>query len=175
MRIVVALALVVSCAALAGGHARIPVARKEAKPASATSPSPASSSPLATAWMNLPTKGSACSDNDLGFDYGVEGGMRSFYCRAQMVMPWMTFRALAPAIFRAGPHPTSGGLELGSKRDFGRYDPAFVRWANEHLIPAATDDTLRRITQDTYNAQVQDEPGRRRSGGTSATSRGRTT
>jgi hypothetical protein len=143
--VVVALALVVSCVAIAGDRAA------SRKPAAAARPS----SPIAAAWVKLPTKGSACADVDLGFDYGIEGGMRNFYCRARQVLPWKTFRDVAPTIFRAGPHAKDGALELHSERDFGRYDPAFVRWANEHLIPAASDDTLRAATQGIYDAQVK--------------------
>lgn len=155
MRLVVlTLALVASCVAFAGDRA---AARKPVAPHTAKTPgaSSSSSSPIATAWSKLPKKGSACADVDLGFDYGVEGGMRNFYCRARQVLPWKTFRELAPTIFRAGPHPKNGALELNSERDFGRYDPAFVRWANEHLVPAATDDALLRATQGIYDAQVK--------------------
>src|SRR5438874_1674024 len=83
---------------------------------------------IAEAWRALPETGSGCGA-DLDFDYGVEGGMRNFFCRALTIFSWKRLLSLAPAFpFLSGPH-TNGKLELQSKKQFGHYDPQFVRWA----------------------------------------------
>lgn len=108
---------------------------------------------IADAWRRLPIEGSACGDA-LSFDYGLEGGMRNFYCRASQVMTWRTFLALAPVKpFRSGPHTSA--LQLTNADHFGRYDPEFVKWATKALIPAASDAQLRRQTQPVYDTQVR--------------------
>lgn len=120
---------------------------------------PAQAPKAATAadvWRALPTiTGHGCAEEDLIFDYGAEGGMRNFFCRALTVFSWKTFLSLAPtAPFRAGPHK-GGKLKLDSERDFGRYDARFVRWAVDTLIPAAGDSALRAETQAVYDAQAR--------------------
>ena len=179
MRIVpVALALVFSCAALAGdGTAKRTSSSSSSKasksksksksklPSKSKTPStrepldfeaaPKGEAAIAEAWQRLPKRGSACTDEDLGFDYGFEGGMRNFYCRAKIALSMKTLQSLAPTIFRKGPHFKFGMLDLHNHREFGSYDPAFVQWASDHLIPAADDATLRAATQGTYDAQVR--------------------
>lgn len=114
---------------------------------------PSARLPVAEVWKRLPKEGSACAEA-LNFDYGLEGGMRNFYCRARQVLTWKAFVAWSPApIFASGPH--GGELVLDAPRTFGHYDPAFVRWAATALIPAATDDALRKQTQATFDAQVR--------------------
>jgi hypothetical protein len=109
---------------------------------------------IAEAWRKLPLTGSACGD-DLTFDYGADGGMRNFFCRALTVFSWKTFLSLAPmAPFTSGPHG-KGKLDLNAEREFGHYNPAFVRWATTALVPAATNPPLREQTQGTYDAQVR--------------------
>ncbi|MBI1949642.1 MAG: hypothetical protein HYS27_28405 [Deltaproteobacteria bacterium] len=119
-------------------------------------PKPRKATTVADAWRSLPSiSGHGCAEQDLIFDYGADGGMRNFFCRALTVFSWKTFLALTPtAPFRAGPHK-SGKLKLDSERDFGRYDPRFVRWAVETLIPAAGDAALRAETQAAYDVAVR--------------------
>ena len=40
-----------------------------------------------------------------------------------------------------------------SAEDFGHYDPAFVRWGEDHLVPGR-DDALRRLTQPVYDRGI---------------------
>ncbi len=109
---------------------------------------------VADAWRALPQTGNACGD-DLEFDYGVEGGMRNFFCRALTVFSWKTFLALAPVPpFRSGAH-ADGRLDLKNAKQFGHYDPAFVRWAATALIPAAADPRLKAQTQAVYDKQMK--------------------
>lgn len=108
---------------------------------------------IAEVWKSLPTQGDACGGS-LSFDYGFEGGMRNFYCRAAQAMPWRTFVGIAPVKpFLSGPH--KGSLDLANADQFGRYNPEFVRWATKALIPAANDAQLRKQTQPVYDQQVR--------------------
>jgi hypothetical protein len=107
------------------------------------------------AWRALPSiRGQGCGD-DLVFDYGDAGGLRNFFCRALTVFSWNAFLGLAPtAPFRSGPHP-AGRLDLHAARDFGRYDPAFVRWAVARLAPGIDDGAFRAETQGIYDAHIR--------------------
>lgn len=120
----------------------------------ATSVTPAGKGPIATAWLTMPETGQGCGES-LAFDYGVSGGMRNVYCRALGVLSWEVFTSLAPTTpFLKGPHK-KGALTLEADRDFGRYDPKFVRWATRALVPASTEPALRAATQKVYDRQFR--------------------
>jgi hypothetical protein len=125
----------------------------------AAAPPPTKALSVRDAWSRLAVTeqaatGNACGD-DLMFDYGAGGGMRNFFCRTLTFFSWKTFLKLAPvAPFRAGPHK-GGKLNLKSERDFGRYDPRFVRWAVDTLVPGANDAELRAATQSAYDTQIR--------------------
>ena len=110
---------------------------------------------IAEAWKRLSdVSGHGCG-NDLVHDYGRHGGMRNFFCRTLTVFSWDHFLTLAPVSpFKSGPHGKTG-LDLQSQSTFGHYDPAFVRWAIDTLVPASTDTSLRKATQGIYNHQVR--------------------
>ncbi len=111
---------------------------------------------ITEAWQQLPDSGSGCADDDLGFDYGKDGGMRNVFCRALTVTSWKAFVRQAPAPpFRKGPHK-NGKLNLHAAKDFGRYDPKFVTWATTALVPAASDPALRQATQPVYDRQLKE-------------------
>lgn len=140
-----------SSAALAGDSSPQPNALRTQK----NGADEARASSLAEAWRLLPqASGQRCGE-DLSFDYGEDGGMRNFFCRALSVLSWKTLLSLAPVKpFRSGPHK-SGKLDLRNPKDFGRYDPAFVRWATRALIPASTDAALREETQAVYDRSAR--------------------
>lgn len=133
-------------AALAGGDVPSPKV-----PAKRQVPTSQKARTIEEAWRRVPeAKGHGCAD-DLAFDYEEHGGMRNFFCRALTILSWRTFLALAPTPpFRKGPH-AGNRLNLKSERDFGRYDPAFVKWATTALVPAAEDAKLRAETQPHYD------------------------
>jgi len=144
------LALVVIATATLGARAGDVAPAGPAKPAA----SPPTKT-IADAWAAMPETGSACASDDLAFDYGRDGGMRNTFCRALQVLPWRTFLSLAPAKpFLKGPHK-GGQLDLHDERDFGRYDPAFVRWATRALVPGADDEALVRSTRQVYERQLK--------------------
>jgi hypothetical protein len=111
---------------------------------------------IAAAWRALPyIQGHGCDEEDLFFDYGDHGGMRTLFCRTLTVFSWTTFLELAPVgPFRSGPHP-EGKLNLQSPDEFGHYDPRFVQWAVDNLVPAAQDPQLREITQPIYDRTIR--------------------
>jgi len=110
---------------------------------------------IAEAWRLLPQmQGQGCGE-DLSFDYEDSGGMRNFFCRALTVFSWKAFLSLSPVKpFRSGPHK-GGKLDLRNAKDFGRYDPAFVKWAVTALVPGAQDAKLRAETQPVYDRSMR--------------------
>ena len=81
-------------------------------------------------------------------------GLRWRYAGLKTLMNLEKMKSLAPVpIFLAGPH--EGDFNFRSY-DFGRYNPAFVRWATESLIPAASDPAFRELTAPTYQKHVKE-------------------
>ena len=81
-------------------------------------------------------------------------GLRWRYAGLKTLMNLEKMKSLAPVpIFLAGPH--EGDFTFRSY-DFGRYNPAFVRWANDNLILAASDPAFRELTAPTYQKHVKE-------------------
>jgi hypothetical protein len=155
MRLLFVLVFVlVSSVALAGGDGLIPPAA-EKKSSKKKDASDTRATTVAEAWRLLPKARTQRCGDDLVFDYGEAGGMRNFFCRTLSVFSWKTFLSLAPVKpFRSGPHK-DGKLDLQNTKDFGRYDPAFVKWAVTALVPAAGDAALREETQPIYDRSAR--------------------
>jgi len=101
------------------------------------------------AWLGLPGSENGCRGE---FDYFPSGGMRIFSCHVQGLLSFARLQELAGlAAFRGGPH-TREALDLKNRSDFGRYDPAFVRWLTDHLIPGPR---LQEKTQPIYERYVR--------------------
>ena len=159
MRPWIALVALVSLPLLAGGGDTATVAGPNVTPATKGAPGTAATgakaATIADAWRALGTTTNACSERDLHFDYWPDGGVRNFWCHATSVLAWKAFVALAPhKPFSRGPH-TQGKLALHDPRDFGRYNPAFVRWLVDNGVPAASDEALRAQTQPLYEKYVR--------------------
>jgi hypothetical protein len=58
-----------------------------------------------------------------------------------------------PAMYRSGPHP-DGQWNLHSEQ-FGHYNPAFVEWLAETLLPESRDAPMRRATQAAYDRHLR--------------------
>ena len=112
---------------------------------------------FAAALAKLDDTHNACDERELGYDYWPDGGVRNFWCHAKSVMPWASFVKMAPTIWLRGPHGhwREGKLALHDQHDFGRYNPAFVRWLVDNAVPAATNDALRASTQAVYDKYVR--------------------
>jgi hypothetical protein len=109
-------------------------------------------------WLMLGGTTNTCDS----FDYYPDGGMRIFHCHVLSVVDWADILQDAPhPIFLSGPH-VDGEIKLRRcrsgapcARTFGHYNPAFVGWAGEALIPGAEDDAFRRRTQKLYERYVR--------------------
>ncbi|MFT5680237.1 MAG: hypothetical protein ACI8RZ_001143 [Myxococcota bacterium] len=101
-------------------------------------------------WMNLPETTERCGD----FDYHPGGGMRAFYCHMLSQISYTGLQERTPhPIFLSGPH-TPRALKLDDPRSFGHYNPEFVKWLGENLVPGADDLALREQTQGLYSQYV---------------------
>ena len=103
-------------------------------------------------WLGLGGFPNACPDE---FDYFPGGGMRIFACHVFSACPYGQLHQLAGRkVFLSGPH-THERLVLNSSNEFGHYNPEFVQWAHDQLIPGATDENFRKQTQGIYDRYVQ--------------------
>ncbi len=114
------------------------------------SPAAADSSVWKDVWINLAQTENRCGT----FDYHPNGGMRIFYCHMLSQVSYAAFVESAPnPIFLSGPH-SSAALDLDNPTTFGHYNPAFVSWLGEHLVPAVADPAFRAQTQGLYDTYV---------------------
>lgn len=86
-------------------------------------------------------------------------GVRGLACAAAAARPPDALVAEAGvAPFTSGPHAataTAVQFDLTDERDFGRYDPAFVRWVVANGIPDAEDAAVRALTQPVYDRRLR--------------------
>ncbi len=102
-------------------------------------------------WLKLDKTKNACDE----FDYFPEGGMRSFACHLKSLSSLEFLQeASGLVIFNQGPHQGTR-LKLDHRYQFGYYNPDFVLWMVDHLIPGAEDASLRKATQAHYNKYVK--------------------
>ncbi len=107
---------------------------------------------IETVWKNLSKAGHACPRS---YDYGANGGMRTLGCKLFSMVSYGSLGKMAGVpVFLAGPH-TADSLDLENAKDFGRYNPAFVRWAVDNLLPAATYPALGIATRPGYDQYIR--------------------
>lgn len=94
-----------------------------------------------------------------GFEtYNPDFGVRGLACAVSSVLPLAEVVGRAPAApFRSGPHAvTADGVAFDfastAEPRFGRYDPAFVRWAVANAVP---EGAARTMAQPIYDRHVQ--------------------
>lgn len=81
-------------------------------------------------------------------------GLRWRYAGLKTLMDLKKMKSLAPVpVFLSGPHDRDFNFR---SYDFGRYNPAFVRWANDNLIASASDPAFRELTAPTYQKHVKE-------------------
>jgi hypothetical protein len=98
-------------------------------------------------WLDVARLPNSCPDT---FDYFPNGGLRIFYCHVRAWLPFKELRAWAGGrVFKSGPHTDE--LVLDSQTGFGHYDPEFVKWAEDALLPASRDSAFRKLSQPTYD------------------------
>jgi hypothetical protein len=102
-------------------------------------------------WLKLHKTKNACEE----FDYFPDGGMRIFACHLKSLtsLPFLA-EASGLAVFSQGPHKGTM-LKLDHRFQFGHYNPDFVRWMAENLVPGAQDTSLRKATQKHYDKYVK--------------------
>jgi hypothetical protein len=103
-------------------------------------------------WQSLP--GSQAASGCADYDYFPEGGMRNFYCHLLgLVSPEQFEQLVGVPVFSGGPHH-GATLDLENRRSFGRYNPAFVRWLRQSLVPALTSSAVRALGRGAYARAV---------------------
>ncbi|MEY2495069.1 MAG: hypothetical protein QOJ45_1561 [Verrucomicrobiota bacterium] len=81
-------------------------------------------------------------------------GLRWLYAGLKTLIHLEKMKSLVPVpIFLSGPHDHDVNFR---SYDFGRYNPAFVRWANDNLIPGASDPAFRELAAPTYQKHVKE-------------------
>ena len=135
---------------------------------SACAPRPPAEAPgpteaLVDVWAAVPAgaaevAGSVPASCDLEFKtWFTDFGVRGIACAANQKLPLAAVTARGPGdVWVAAPHaPTASGLglDLQSDRDFGRYDPAFVRWAVDNAVPES--DGARTLARPIYERHVR--------------------
>ena len=84
-----------------------------------------------------------------------ERGLRGLYAKVRKDAGLAALENLSGGkVFLKGPHQ-KGKLNLKAKSDFGRYNPAFVRWLATHGIPGRQDPILRRQLQPVYDEHLR--------------------
>lgn len=109
--------------------------------------------PIREVWRGLINTQNQCSGT---FDYHPNGGMRIWACHVVSLMTVQALQTLAGVpIFIGGPHDVANDdLKLNEENTYGHYNPAFVTWATENLIPGADDQRFRFNTQRVYDQYV---------------------
>ena len=106
------------------------------------------------AWMDIYQASFDPDRPGCPFDYGPKG-MRNLYCYLVSNFPYQKLVALSGLEpFVKGPH-TSAELDLDNTGDFGHYNPKFVTWMKDHLIPADRDDKFKWATEPIYARYLQ--------------------
>ncbi len=117
-----------------------------------TAPDTAGAEMAREVWTHLHLTRNTCPDV---FDYHPNGGMRIFACHLRSLISLESLqRASGLDVFVAGPHAKTE-LTLDSPDSFGHYNPAFVQWMADHLIPGSRDSALRQATQAHFDQYVR--------------------
>jgi hypothetical protein len=84
---------------------------------------------------------------------GYVDGIREIIKHADSIINLDKVRFLAPfKIFASGPHESKFNWQ---SKQFGHYNPEFIRWASDHLIPGAKDPVFRSATQSIYDVHLK--------------------
>ena len=84
---------------------------------------------------------------------GYVEGIRDLIKHADSIINLDKVRFLAPfKIFESGPHESKFNWQ---SKQFGHYNPEFIRWASDNLIPGAEDPVFRAATQSIYDVHLK--------------------
>lgn len=82
-------------------------------------------------------------------------GFRHLYCSVRNVISFQKMQSISGLnVFRSGPHGRE--LNLHDQYQFGHYDPVFLTWLAEYIVPRATADDrwFKPMTQQVYAAYL---------------------
>ena len=81
-------------------------------------------------------------------------GVRPLYEKMKVIMDLPKISNVSPLpIFISGPHDTE--YNFRSSTEFAYYNPEFIEWAKDNLIPAKEDSNLKKLTQPVYNQYLK--------------------
>ena len=108
------------------------------------------------AWQGL-SKGdlSRCPES---FPYFPQSGPQQVACYLLSLPGISLLLRLAPPVFRAGPHRSTGEeihYDVAHPSLFGHYNPAFVRWGLTNILPLLTQRALVAQSQEHYDAKLK--------------------
>ncbi|MCA9708043.1 MAG: AAA family ATPase [Myxococcales bacterium] len=87
-------------------------------------------------------------------DAGMVTGIRDLASHLAPIVDLAKIQSLTETpVFLSGPHTSGPNLDAA---DFGHYNPQFVRWATENLIPAARDPFFRDKSQAVYDRYLEE-------------------
>jgi len=87
-------------------------------------------------------------------EYTGEAGVRALYCFARDILSYRSIETLfGEPVFLSGPH--SNGYLYVQKQTFGHYNPAFVDWVKDKLVPEANDQAYIASTQPLYDKHLK--------------------
>jgi len=109
------------------------------------------------AWLDLAAKqGSNISLTDFDCQTVLDSGFRALYCSIMNVISFQKVQSIAEPVkifLPGGPHGDE--LNLSDPFRFGHYNPEFLKWVDEFIIPQGRDDSrFNEITRQVYENQI---------------------
>jgi hypothetical protein len=71
----------------------------------------------------------------------LDTGFRALYCSVRNVISFRKIEAISGLhMFVSGPHNQKQELNFSDPVEFGHYNPKFLDWVDDHIIPITDDD-----------------------------------
>ena len=116
-------------------------------------------------WIDLDRTGTSGFSTSSNFEHGsidgydcktwLESGFRYLYCKVRGVVSFEKVQTISGIniFIEGGPHDE--GLNLSDKRKFGHYNPEFLTWLDDFIIPGGMDDVaFNMVTQSVYETHI---------------------
>jgi hypothetical protein len=85
----------------------------------------------------------------------LDSGFRFLYCSIRSVVSFDKVQAISGlSIFRAGGPHDNKEINLNDPFRFGHYNPEFLDWMENRIIPDRSDSWFKGVTQLVYNARI---------------------
>jgi hypothetical protein len=96
-------------------------------------------------WMQPETLRNQCKD----FPYFPNGGIHSAYCFVKTYLPVSKLESISGhKVFNSSPHIND--TIVRTNEDFGRYNPRFLDWVLENVLPVTSYPEVKKVTEKTY-------------------------